>query len=388
MKPLIKLNKQGLKSFLRGKPWFSKKEIKDFSKYELSIEPGSIVKVFSHQGVFLGIGYFNPEVFWCLKLLAREDVEVNEQFFYEKFKSALELRKSFYPNEKAFRLVFADGDYLPGLIVDVFNRVLVVQTFTKGMEKLLPFVVGALKKLFNPEAVVLKNDAEKRKEEGLQLYVEVEGKLEEPILLEMDGIKFLVNFTKAQKTGFFLDQRENRRYLKNIASEKVIIDAFCYTGGFGFYALKGGAKKVFFLDRSSLALEVVEEVAKLNGWKDKIILLEGDVFNLMQGIPQSDILVLDPPAFIKSKKHFSEGLKKYKRLYSLALNHIEKGLLFGFSCSSFLKLQDLVSLLSNIGAYYQRNIKILYTSTHPPDHPVNPFLEESSYLKGVLCYVE
>ncbi|MEM0286248.1 MAG: class I SAM-dependent methyltransferase [Candidatus Methanomethyliaceae archaeon] len=223
----------------------------------------------------------------------------------------MELRKKIYPIEKCFRLIFSEGDFLPGLIVDIYDKVIVIQIQTLGMEKVKSFIIEALKDLFNPSAIILKNDSLIRQEEELELYVEIAyGKTEEIILVEMDEIKFLIPIIKGQKTGFFLDQRENRKVIKNLIKPDVILDVFSYTGGFSFYALKSGAKEAYLLERSEFALDLAKEIAKLNGWKDRIIPILGDAFQILKNPPKADLIVLDPPAFIKSQKDFKEGIKK------------------------------------------------------------------------------
>ncbi|MGC9101478.1 MAG: class I SAM-dependent methyltransferase, partial [Caldisericum sp.] len=167
-------------------------------------------------------------------------------------------------------------------------------------------------------------------------YVEVIGEVRDPLLVEIDEIKFLIPFEKGQKTGFFLDQRDNRRFLLRISKDKIILDGFSYIGGFSFYALKGGAQRAYLIDRSSLALDLALEIAKLNGWKERIIPVEGDVFHLLKHpFTQGDILILDPPAFIKTKKDKEKGLRKYEELYHLGLSYFQdkEGLLLLFSCS-------------------------------------------------------
>jgi len=380
------LNSSGLKKFLAGHIRFSKRDI--FALKE--VEPGELVKVFSREGYFLGIGFCNPSSFWVLRLLAKEDVKIDEGFFYHRFQKALMLRKHFYEKQKVFRLIFAEGDFLPGLIVDVFNEVVVVQTFLIGMEKFLPEVIKALEKLLSPKGIVLKNDAEKRKEEGLSLYVRVEkGGVKEPLLVEVDEVKFLIPVLSGQKTGFFLDQRENRRFVKKVCQGKeLVVDCFCYTGGFGFYALKGGAKKAMFVDRSEFALDLVEEIAKINGFKDRVLTVHGDVFRFLSSPCKADVLVVDPPAFIKSHRAINEGKLKYEKLNHLAFKAIQKeSFLFSFSCSTFFTLEDLKKTIFKCAVKAGKDYATFYESAQPPDHPVNPSVPETLYLKGLGLYI-
>ena len=386
MYPKLKLSKKGAYLFLKGGLWIPRDCILEFSKAKAELEPGSLVKILSPESHFLGIGYFNPEVYYCLKVLTTEDVLIDKKFFVERFKRCLELRKEFY-KERVFRLVFAEGDYLPGLIVDVFESVVVIQSHTKGIENLLRVIIEAIEEVLNPNAVVLKNDHSKRSEEGLESYVRVvKGEVKDPLCIEIDEIKFLIPILSGQKTGFFLDQRENRRFVARFSKDKVVIDAFCYTGGFGFYALKAGAKRVFFLDRSSFALELVEEGLKLNRFSGGIV-VEGDVFNNLRQFTRSDLVVVDPPAFIKTKKAFKEGIKKYKRLYQIATSVVEKGCVLGCSCSSFLSLETLKDIVSTSALSQGKNVSVIYQFKHPLDHPINPWVPETEYLKAVMVYL-
>ncbi len=386
--PAIKLNDRGLKKYLNHSLWFTSKDIIDFHRISSLIPPGALVKIFSKDKHFLGIGFLNPNSFFTLKLLTKEDVKINKDFFLNKFNNSLILRKNFYKLKDCFRLIFSEGDYLPGLVVDVYRNVIVVQIQTLGMERLKEYIISALIECFEPIAVVLKNDSTKRKEEGLGLYVDtVYGNFEDPLFIEMDGIKFLIPIKNGQKTGFFLDQRENRRYILEIAEGKTIIDVFSYIGGFSFYALKGGAKVAFLMDRSSFALDIAEEIAKLNNWKDKVYVLQGDAFQLLKNPPKSDLIVVDPPAFIKSKKDIPQGEKKYKTLYFLGLKALGKGMFFGFSCSYFLDMPKLAELIKSAVKELGRNGSIFYIGGQAPDHPINPFVEETFYLKGIGIFI-
>lgn len=386
--PIIKLNKKGIKSYLKNRLWFSFQEISQFEKIKDIIPAGSIVNIVSEDNFFLGCGYFNPKSYYSLKLLTKEDTVINEEFFLKRFSKALSLRKFLYLKDKCFRLVFSEGDFLPGLIIDIYENVAVVQIQTLGMEKLKEFIIKALKTLLHPKAIVLKNDSSKRLEEELELYVELTyGKTEDIILVEMDEIKFLIPIFKGQKTGFFLDQRENRRFIKNIAKDSIILDGFSYTGGFSFYALKGGAKKAYLIDRSDFALSLAEEIAKINGWKNKIIIMQGDVLQILKNPPKSDILILDPPAFIKTSKDIKAGEKRYETLYFSGIKALEKGFLFAFSCSYFLKIEKIKEMIKNSLKNLNKKGVIIFHGFQAPDHPINPFVEETFYLKGLGIYI-
>jgi 23S rRNA (cytosine1962-C5)-methyltransferase len=385
--PPVILNTNGLKNYIQGKLWFTYKDLDSFEKIKDSIEPGSLVSLYSQHKHFLGQGYFNSHSYYSLKLLTKKEISIDISFFKETFKLALEFRERFFPGESSFRLIHAEGDHLPGLIIDLFDKVGVIQIHTLGMERLKSIIIDALLQIRPLESIVLKNDFDKRKEEKLPLYVDFYLKEpQDPYPIEMDGIKFLIPIIKGQKTGFFLDQRENRRFLSRISHGFIIMDGFAYIGGFSFYALKGGAKRVYLLERSGYALDIALEIAKLNGWKDQVVPVEGDVFQLLKNpVAKANLLILDPPAFIKSKKDYFQGYKKYKELYSLGLQYFKahNGFLFLFSCSHFLKLQELLLFLKESLSKCNFSAKIFQVFHQSPDHPINPCVEETEYLKGV-----
>lgn len=365
----------------------TEEDFEDPEKVKEKIEPGSLVSLFSRDNHFLAQAFYNPHSRFTLKIISYQRVSIDKDFFVEAFIRALSFRKRIYPQERAFRLVFAEGDFLPGLIIDIFDKVAVLQFHTLGMEKLKELIIEALSLAYPLESILLKNDFEKRKEEGLSLYVE--SYLKEPpevLTVEMDSIKFLIPLKKGQKTGFFLDQRENRRFLSQLSKDLTVIDAFSYTGAFSFYALKGGAKRAFLLERSSYALEMAMETSKLNGWGDRLIPVEGDVFTLLKNpVAEADILVLDPPALIKSKKDFERGFKKYRELYYYGLNFFRQkgGLFLAFSCSHFLPLEEMKILLADLMRKIDRRGMFFKIFHQAPDHPINPFVRETEYLKGI-----
>jgi len=385
----LKLNPQGVKKVISGELWLTLRDCLSAEKVK-EIEPGSLVSLYTKEGHFLAQAYLNPRAHFAIKILERKEVPIDEEFFYQKFRKSLKLREKLY-KERVFRLIHGEGDYLPGLIIDVYDEILVLQFHTLGMERLKDSIIIALKRLFNPRALILKNDFEKRKEESLFQYVEILGEeVGEVYPFQMDGLKFLLPIKWGQKTGFFLDQRENRRFLEKVSEGITVIDGFSYLGAFSFYALKGGAKRAFLVDRSEAALQLAEEIAKLNGFGDKIIPVQGDVFQLLKNpFAEANLLILDPPAFIKARRDFERGFKKYEELYSLGLNYFshKEGFLLLFSCSAFLKFPDFKELVKKLlikRGLEARVIKYLFQAT---DHPVNPLVEETEYLKGVFLKI-
>lgn len=388
--PQVKLNINGLKNFLRGHLWLTQKDLENPDKIK-EIPSGSLVSIYSPEGYFLAQAYFNPHSYYTIKILTKEKIEIDVSFFYHKFKEALSLRKKLYPQERCFRLIHAEGDYLPGLIIDIYEDLAIVQIYTQGMEKLKEYIHEALIKALPLKYIIYKNNFEKRKEEELPLYIECYPKEpEDPYLVEIDSIKFLIPIKEGQKTGFFLDQRDNRRLIRKISRESVIIDAFSYIGGFSFYALKGKARKAILIDRSTKALNLALEIAKLNGWKEKILPIEGDVFKVLKDFKvEGDILILDPPAFIKSKQDLAKGKEKYKALYHLGLNFFseKEGSLFLFSCSHFLTLIEMKLIIEEFVRKINKEIRFLKILQQSLDHPIHPIVEETFYLKGLWVYI-
>ncbi|MCS7200316.1 MAG: class I SAM-dependent rRNA methyltransferase [Caldimicrobium sp.] len=389
--PPVKLNLKGFHKYKVGTLWFTKEDLQKVEDIGNQVERGDLVSLYSPEGHFLGQGYINLSSHYALKLLTKESVPIDELFFLKRFERALNFRKRIYPQERVFRLIFAEGDLLPGLIIDIFERVAVIQIYTLGMERLKETIISALLKAYPLESIVLKNDMEKRKEEGLSLYVECF--LKDPgeiIPIEMDQIRLLIPVKRGQKTGLFLDQRENWRLVRKISEGLTVIDGFSYLGMFSLYALKGGAKRTFLLERSTFALDLAIEIAKLNGWKEKIIPVEGDVLKLLKNPSiEGDLLILDPPAFIKSKSDFERGINRYRELYHYGIKFFKKrnGLLILFSCSHFLSLENLRELVFESLKRHHLYSKIFQSLSQAPDHPINPYVKETEYLKGLALEI-
>lgn len=387
--PQIRLNKRGVKKVLQGKLWLTPDDCSGSRNYLLEeIIPGSLVTLVSETGDFLAQAYCNPKAFYAIKILTRERELIDQTFFKRQIKKALDLRTKLFPDSRVFRLIHAEGDYLPGLIVDVYGDLVVIQCHTLGMERLLPSVEEALRSLLNPRFIFIKNDFERRKEEDLPLYTRAEpDSIPDPFEIEIDGLKFLIPLRQGQKTGFFLDQRVNRRFIGALCKDLIVIDGFCYVGAFGMYALKGGAKRVFLVDRSSRALDLALEIAQLNRFRDRVIPVEGDLFKVLKGLSdRADLLILDPPAFIKSREDKEQGLSKYRELIALGMGLFQRkeGFLSIFSCSHFLSLEELENLCRE--TLFKEGIsgQLLKYFSQAEDHPINPFVEETKYLKGLF----
>ncbi len=376
------LNKQGLKKLLAGRLWLEKK---DFEKIP-EVYPGELVRLTTSEGQFVALAYLNPQSRILARVLSREETAIDARFFLRRFQRALSLRRKLYPQENCFRLVHGEGDLLPGLTVDVYGEVIVIQLSTAGMERLKKEILTALKELIPFKGLVWRNDLPVRREEGLSLYVEAEG-VKEPVEVLSDGFRFLLNPVTGQKTGFFLDQRENRRKLTRFTPGEIVLDLFCYTGAFALYAARAGAQKVLAVDRSEEALLLAEENAKLNGLAHKITFIRDEVEHFLGYAPQTGVVILDPPALIKKRRAYTQGVKRYRRLVSLAQKRIDEGLLLFCSCSQFLDLKELETLAREELARAGRTGRLLEIGQQAPDHPVYLPMPETSYLKALFLHL-
>ncbi len=271
---------------------------------------------------------------------------------------------------------------MPGLTIDLYHEVAVIQISTAGMERLKPFLLKALREEFPLRGLVWRNDLPVRQEEGLPLYVKAEG-LKGPFWVQIDGLFFLVDPVNGQKTGFFLDQRENRRRLTRYVEGKVVLDLFCYTGAFALVAAAAGAKKVLAVDRSGAALEIAEENARRNQLADRVTFIQDEVEHFLCYAPEAETIVLDPPAFIKHHRARKKGRKRYRTLNRKALDKLlPGGVLFTSSCSHFLSVEDLKAVVQE--AATGRPLRLLEIGLQAPDHPILLAMPETLYLKGLF----
>ena len=380
--PSVRLSPRGVRRVLAGRLWLEERDLAE----RPSEPPGTEVRLLSPEGYFLARGYTNPRSRIPVRIFSREDQPLDVPFLAELFKRALNLRRKIYPGEEAFRLIHGEGDGIPGLTVDVYGGVIVVQISTAGLERRREEILAALSGVLSPSALVLRNDLPVRREEGLDLYVEVvSGRVDPPIEITMDGLRFLVDPLEGQKTGFFLDQRENRRFVRRLSREALVLDLFAYTGAFGIYALAGGARRVFAVERSERALALAEETARLNGFGDRFFPIPGRVEEFLREAPDTDLVILDPPAFVKTHRALSAGLEKYREVNRLALRALGRGLLFTSSCSQFVSGEKLLEIVRGLSR--GRSLRLLSRHFQAPDHPENPAHPETLYLKGFTFWV-
>jgi 23S rRNA (cytosine1962-C5)-methyltransferase len=373
---------------LRGHPWVFSGAVE---KLEGDVSPGDIGEVYSREGQFLGIGHLNPHSQIILRLLTQKEEELNIDFFRGRISEAAVLREKWLRGKtNAYRLVNGEGDFLPGLMIDRYGETFVLQCLTAGMERLKGLLTDLMVRDFCPQSVYERSDVATRREEGLPessglLY----GKdVPDHIEIEEYSCRFKVNVKGGQKTGFYLDQRENRFALRELSKEKKILDCFCYTGAFAIHAGLGGAKDLTLVDSSEEALGMAEEHFDLNHLgKIPHQLIRGDAFKVMRSLePGYDIIILDPPPFAKKKGHLPSASRGYKDLNLWALRLLNKeGLLFTFSCSHHMSWDLFQKIVFSAAVDAGRKVQVLSRRGHAIDHPINLCHPEGEYLKGMIC---
>jgi 23S rRNA (cytosine1962-C5)-methyltransferase len=370
-----------------GHPWIFSNEIENFSELK-SLEKGSLVMV-QTKGEDFALAYFNSHSLIAARILSYNVKDkIDHKFFVARITEAKKLREKFFP-KPFYRLIHSEADFLPGLIIDRFGDYLVCQISTAGMENLSEILISALEEIFPNASIIFRNDVDSRRLEGLENYSKIiKGDFPSKVTIEENDITYSINIKDGQKTGWFFDQRINRDFVASISKDADVLDAFCYLGGFGFNALKGGAKSVTFLDSSESAiLEVKEKAQNL----ENIDIICDKVFDYLEAQNQRkfDVVLLDPPAFIKSKKDLFTGMKGYEKLIRLGARSLKKGgILMISSCSHHASLADLISMASNAFRKSNRQAKIIRTFGAGFDHPLHPALKESEYLKSISFLVE
>ena len=370
----------------QGSPWIFSNEIR-MDEAAKAIAPGSVVNVRGEDGRAFGTGYFNSKSLIAVRLLADDcDVIVDAEFFAARLGRARDLRDALY-GKPFYRLVHAEGDGLPGLVIDRFDDTLTVQIGTAGMEKQITAITMALDAVFKPRTVILRADAPSRSLEGLDSYVKVAKGAGARIAVEENGARYIADLESGQKTGWYYDQRENRAFIAALAKGKSVLDGYSYTGGFGILAAKAGAKEVVCLDSSAPALAIAEESARANGVTIKAV--KADVFEELERLKTAgekfDIVLADPPPFVKSKKDLEPGAKAYRKLARLAADVTAPGgLVMVASCSHNIPPERFAAECAQGLERTGRRAALIRQSGAGPDHPVHPLLPESAYLKALV----
>lgn len=380
-------------SLLRFHPWVFSGAI---SKIEGQPEEGDLVEVYGSNGRFLAVGHYQIGSI-AVRVLSFRQREIDASFWEERIRIAFDIRRSLglvdTPTNNTFRLIHGEGDSLPGLVVDMYAHTAVMQAHSVGMHharheiaKALKAVIGdLLENIYYKSETTLPYKADIDSENGYLLGGDVED-----IALE-NGLKFCVDWQKGQKTGFFVDQRENRSLLEKYSCGRSVLNMFCYTGGFSFYAMRGGAKVVHSVDSSAKAISLTNRNVELNFPGDeRHQAFAEDAFKYLERMGSNyDLIILDPPAFAKHKNVLRNALQGYRKLNAIAFEKIKPGgIIFTFSCSQVVSKENFRLAVFSAAAQSGRNVRILHQLTQPADHPVNIYHPEGEYLKGLVLYVE
>lgn len=361
-----------------------------------NIEEGDIVDVVTHDGRHIGVGHYQVGSI-MVRILDFGTTTIDQEFFATRLAEALKLRKALRldrEDNNAYRLVHGEGDFLPGLIVDIYGNTAVVQAHSPGMHFARTAIANALVAL---DGVDIKNVYYKS-ETTLPYKAQLDpqndyliGGFETNVAIE-NGLKFHVDWLKGQKTGFFVDQRDNRSLLEHFARGRKVLNMFCYTGGFSFYAMRGGAELVHSVDSSAKAITLTDANVELNFPGDaRHKSYAEDAFKFLDSMEKDsyDLIVLDPPAFAKHRSALKNALRGYQRLNAKAFEKISSGgILFTFSCSQAVNKDQFRLAVFSAAAQSRRKVRILHQLTQPADHPINIYHPEGEYLKGLILYVE
>ncbi|MDK2909162.1 MAG: rRNA (cytosine1962-C5)-methyltransferase [Bacteroidales bacterium] len=389
----ITLNKGREASVLRMHPWIFSGAI---WRKEGDIQPGDMVEVCDYKGNTLGFGLFE-EGSLQIRMVDFGPNIPDEDFWRQKLVAAYELRKGLglidSTHTNAFRFIHAEGDGFPGLVADFYNGIMVMQAQTPGMYRLLPSLAGLLPDIFGarlkaiyakPAEYATRYDPSLKNTQGF-----IWGNAEEVQILE-NGNRFWVDYVSGQKTGFFIDQRDNRNLVALYAKGRRVLNCFSYSGGFSVYALKAGAELVHSVDSSAKAIEACRNNLLLNGFDpEKHSCIEADVLQfLARTKAKYDLIVLDPPAFAKHLAQKLKAIKAYRYINRLAISQASPGsFLFTFSCSQVVDIESFRSMVLSAAIEAERDVKLLHVLRQPPDHPVSIFQPEAEYLKGLVLYI-
>lgn len=392
MYPQIILKKGKEESLKRFHPWVFSGAIQAI---EEGIEEGDTVRLVNRNDNFIAVGHYQ-EGSIAVRVLTFEDREIDDDFWHSRISSALKMRQSIgiadSPSNNTYRLVHGEGDNLPGLIIDVYGDTAVMQAHSIGMHKVRKEIAKALVDVMESRIsnVYYKSETTLPFMDATDMNGFIYGGSDNNVALE-NGLKFRVDWLKGQKTGFFVDQRENRSLLEKYAAGKRVLNMFCYTGGFSFYAMRGGAQLVHSVDSSAKAIDLTRENVSLNfpGDQRHEAFCE-DAFKYLEKADDNyNLIILDPPAFAKHRGALHNALKGYTRLNQKAFEKIERGgILFTFSCSQVVTKDHFRNAVFTAAALAKRNVRILHQLHQPADHPINIYHPEGEYLKGLVLYVE
>lgn len=386
----LRLKKREDRRIRAGHRWIYSNEVDVKITPLNAFEAGEQVVLEDYRGKPIAMATVNPASLICARIYTSNvPCALDLPFLISRIKNALSLRQLVF-EKPYYRLIYAESDYLPGLVVDRFDDVLVVQITSAGMERIKQEVVEALDQVLKPTVILMRNDTTSRELEGLEQYIETaKGTLTDTITLEENQTQFEVPLTGGQKTGWYYDHRMNRQRLQAFAKDRTVLDVFSYVGAWGIQALNAGAKHVTCVDSSDKFLQHASHNAALNGREKEITTFKGDAFDVLKNLRHEqhhfDIVVLDPPAFIKRRKDAKEGLVAYQRINRAAMQLVNPGgLIISASCSWHLQREQLLDAMRKAAAINGQRLQILEQGHQGADHPVHPSMKETDYLKSYL----
>lgn len=392
--PVVILKPREADRVVAGHPWIYAGSVMYAAP---TLKDGDLVEIRDHRKHWLGIGLFNSQSKIQVRLLTPEHVEINQAFFEERIRAALAVRQRHFPGATSFRVVNAESDYLSGLIVDKYEDVLVVQTSSLGMDLRKPLIVAALKTIFQPRTIVERNEMASRKFEGLpDSNAVLEGSLEGPVTVQLNGLKFETDLRAGHKTGLYLDQQANYQRTAELIAltpQANVLDCFSFLGGFALHAGRAGAARVHGLDQSAEAVAAATRNAAANGLTEKCTFEQANVFDWLKAqttvgpheklVPKFEAIILDPPSFTRNRASVPDALRGYKEIHLRALRLLKPGgLLATFCCSHHVDSATFQDVILSAAFDTRRVLRRVATFGQSPDHPVIPSIPETEYLKG------
>ncbi len=391
--PTVLLRPGDADRILAGHPWIYAASV---LRLTAPAADGALVQIKDHRQRLLGVGFYNAQSKIRVRVLAPERVEINREFFIERIRTALAIRQEHLPNAASFRVVNAESDFLSGLIVDKYADVLVIQISSLGMDQRKAMIVEALQTVFNPRAIVEKNEMSFRKFEGMtDVSGLLAGSLDGPVPVELNGLKFEADILAGHKTGLYLDQQKNYPLVAALAGGCQVLDCFCFLGGFALHCARGGAAHVHGLDQSQEAVAAAQRNAERNGLSDKCNFEAANVFDWLKAqtavkphervIPKFDLIILDPPSFTRTRAAIPDAMRGYKEIHLRALKLLRPGgTLATFCCSHHVDAVMFEAIIMEAAYDARRILRRVASCSQSPDHPILPAVKETEYLKGYI----
>ena len=386
----IKLKPKEERRISYGHFWIFSNELE---KIDTTIKIGEICSITSSEGKRIGIGFFNPHSLIAVRLLTKGPGDLEESFIFNRLLSASEYRKNFGLHKYA-RVCFGEADLLPGLVVDRYGDYIVADILSAGMENLKDEIVSSLQRIYSPKGIFFRNDSEFRKLEGISAMPQVIGEVPDTTIIEDGGVKYIVPLKAGQKTGFYYDQRDNRNFLAPYFKDRMVLDLYTYVGGFAIKAALCGAKQVWGIDSSAMAVENAQKAAELNGVAETVSFQREDSERALSDLKygelpiKPDMIILDPPNYVKSRKNLSQAIKHYIKLNETALKGLGTGgLLATASCSHHISRDIFMDIIAQAAAKSGKNVSVIEVRGQAYDHPVLLGMPETEYLHFALLYV-